>query len=72
MITFWTCYMENLDVQLQKNFLKPYNEKLYAIDLTKLDKDAMGRFFPYANKEQIINNMKNSKDVSYNNSFFVS
>ena len=29
-------------------FLKPYNEKLYACDLTKLDKDAMGRFFPYA------------------------
>ncbi len=26
-------------------FLKPYNEKLYACDLTKLDKDAMGRFF---------------------------
>ena len=54
---------------ITEKFLKPYNEKLYAIDLTKLDKDAMGRFFPYANKEQIINNMKNSKDVSYNNSF---
>ena len=54
---------------ITEKFLKPYNEKLYAIDLTKLDTDAMGRFFPYANKEQIINNMKNSKDVSYNNSF---
>lgn len=54
---------------ITEKFLKPYNEKLYAIDLTKLDKDAMGRFFPYANKEQIINNMKNSKDISYNNSF---
>lgn len=50
-------------------FLKPYNEKLYAIDLRKLDKNAMGRFFPYANKEQIINNMKESKDKSYNNTF---
>lgn len=28
-----------------EKFLKPYNEKLYAVDLTKLDVDAMGRFF---------------------------
>lgn len=54
---------------ITEKFLKPYNEKLYAIDLTKLDVDAMGRFFPYANKEKIINNMKNSKDSSYNNTF---
>ena len=52
-----------------EKFLKPYNEKLYAIDLTKLDVDAMGRFFPYANKEQIIKNMKESNNNSYNNSF---
>ncbi len=51
-------------------FLKPYNEKLYAIDLKKLDVDAMGRFFPYADKEAIINNMKRSGDsISYNNYF---
>ncbi len=54
---------------ITEKFLKPYNEKLYAIDLRKLDEDAMGRFFPYADKEQIINNMRNSKDISYNNSF---
>ena len=54
---------------ITEKFLKPYNEKLYAIDLTKLDVDAMGRFFPYADKEQIINNMKNSKFNSYNNDF---
>ena len=52
-----------------EKFLKPYNEKLYAIDLTKLDVDAMGRFFPYADKEAIINNMKKSTNDSYNNSF---
>ncbi len=52
-----------------EKFLKPYNEKLYAIDLKKLDVDAMGRFFPYADKEQIINNMKNHKVNSYNSSF---
>ena len=54
---------------ITEKFLKPYNEKLYAIDLSKLDKDAMGRFFPYADKEDIIKNMKNSKDKSYNNTF---
>lgn len=52
-----------------EKFLKPYNEKLYAIDLSKLDVDAMGRFFPYADKEAIINNMKSKKINSYNSSF---
>lgn len=52
-----------------EKFLKPYNEKLYAVDLKNLDVDAMGRFFPYADKEAIINNMKNSKVNSYNASF---
>ena len=52
-----------------EKFLKPYNEKLYAIDLKKLDVDAMGRFFPYADKEAIINNMKKSSIDSYNSSF---
>lgn len=52
-----------------EKFLKPYNEKLYACDLQNLDKDAMGRFFPYADINQIINNMKSNKDVSYNNKF---
>lgn len=52
-----------------EKFLKPYNEKLYATDLTKLDVDAMGRFFPYADKEAIIKNMKESTNSSYNNSF---
>ena len=52
-----------------EKFLKPYNEKLYAIDLQKLDVDAMGRFFPYADKEAIIRNMKKSEVNSYNSSF---
>lgn len=52
-----------------EKFLKPYNEKLYAVDLKELDVDAMGRFFPYANKEEIISNMKNQKVNSYNSSF---
>ena len=52
-----------------EKFLKPYNEKLYAIDLKELDVDAMGRFFPYADKEAIIRNMKNSQVNSYNATF---
>lgn len=52
-----------------EKFLKPYNEKLYATDLRNLDVDAMGRFFPYADKEAIIKNMKNSTVSSYNSSF---
>ena len=54
---------------ITEKFLKPYNEKLYACNLTKLDKDSMGRFFPYADKEAIIKNMKNSTNNSYNNTF---
>ena len=52
-----------------EKFLKPYNEKLYACNLKTLDKDAMGRFFPYAKLEDVINNMKDNKDNSYNNQF---
>lgn len=52
-----------------EKFLKPYNEKLYAIDLTKLDKNAMGRFFPYADLDGIIKNFKEANNVSYNDSF---
>ena len=57
-------------VSIVEKFLKPYNEKLYAVDLKTLDKDAMGRFFPYADIPAIIDNMKANKDtLSYNNSF---
>lgn len=52
-----------------ERFLRPYNEKLYAIDLKKLDTDAMGRFFPYADTEAIIRNMKEGSNKSYNDTF---
>ena len=54
---------------ISEMFLIPYNEKLYACDLNSLDVDAMGRFFPYANKEEIIANFRPSKENSYNASF---
>lgn len=50
-------------------FLIPYNSKLYACDLNTLDKDAMGRFFPYAEKEQIVRNFKASNNDTYNATF---
>jgi Protoporphyrinogen oxidase len=54
---------------ITEKFLKPYNEKLYATNLTTLDRDAMGRFFPYANLSDIIKNFKNNQTVTYNDHF---
>ncbi|WP_295876870.1 FAD-dependent oxidoreductase [uncultured Akkermansia sp.] len=54
---------------ISERFLIPYNQKLYACDLNSLDSEAMGRFFPYAEKEEIIANFKQSTNNSYN-SFF--
>jgi protoporphyrinogen oxidase len=50
-------------------FLVPYNEKLYACALATLDKDAMGRFFPYANLTDVVANMKRPDNASYNATF---
>lgn len=54
---------------IAEKFLIPYNEKLYACDLNKLDVNAMGRFFPYADKEDIIRNFKKNENHSYNEYF---
>lgn len=54
---------------IAEKFLIPYNEKLYACHLDTLDKDAMGRFFPHAEKEEIIRNFKSKENGSYNNKF---
>jgi len=39
---------DRLGQSLCERFLVPYNEKLYATDLDRLDADCMGRFFPVA------------------------
>jgi protoporphyrinogen oxidase len=54
---------------IAEQFLIPYNEKLYATDLSKLDKDAMGRFFPHADLNDIIRNMKVADNATYNAHF---
>ncbi len=54
---------------IAEKFLVPYNEKLYATDLRSLDVDAMGRFFPYAEVDEIIRNFRRSDNASYNATF---
>ena len=54
---------------IAERFLIPYNEKLYACELEELDVDAMGRFFPHANIDEVIRNMKFTDNRSYNSSF---
>jgi protoporphyrinogen oxidase len=54
---------------IAEKFLIPYNEKLYATDLAKLDRDAMGRFFPHADLTDIVRNMKVADNTSYNSNF---
>jgi protoporphyrinogen oxidase len=54
---------------IAEKFLIPYNEKLYACDLATLDRDAMGRFFPHADLTEVIRNMKQADNRSYNSTF---
>ena len=54
---------------IAEKFLIPYNEKLYATDLARLDKDAMGRFFPHADLTDIVRNMREPDNASYNATF---
>lgn len=68
-VSFKEMVYANLGKSIAEKFLIPYNEKLYACDLDLLDMNAMGRFFPKANKEDIILNFRCQKDTSYN-SFF--
>jgi protoporphyrinogen oxidase len=59
----------NLGVSITNKFIKPYNEKLYACDLSKLDVNAMGRFFPKSNFDTILKNIKQKDFKSYNDNF---
>lgn len=69
MDTFKDMIYTNLGKSIAEKFLVPYNEKLYACDLNSLDMNAMGRFFPKANKEDIILNFRSRDNASYNASF---
>ncbi len=54
---------------ITERFLRPYNEKLYATDLSALDVDAMGRFFPHADIADIVRNMRAADNATYNATF---
>ena len=56
---------------IAEKFLIPYNEKLYACDLNKLDADAMGRFFPKPIKfDELMEKITVPNDYeSYNGTF---
>ncbi len=56
---------------IAEKFLIPYNEKLYACDLNKLDADAMGRFFPKPIKfDELMEKITAPNDYeSYNGTF---
>jgi protoporphyrinogen oxidase len=57
-------FAEMLERKLGKaiveKFLRPYNEKLYATELERLDPDAMGRFFPQVELADVIASMRPS------------
>jgi protoporphyrinogen oxidase len=54
---------------IAEKFLIPYNEKLYALNLTALDADAMGRFFPHVSVEEILRNRETPANDGYNATF---
>ena len=71
-ITTFTDFVKNtLGESICDKFIIPYNQKLYACDLDKLDYDAMGRFFPKpTNFNDLLLQLKNkNKTESYNDTF---
>jgi len=68
--SFGEMLYRRLGKSITDKFLRPYNEKLYAVELERLDPDAMGRFFPHADIADIIANMRPGvRDASYNATF---
>ena len=47
----------------------PYNEKVYATDLGRLDVEAMGRFFPHADRDAILAGLGAPAPPTYNSTF---
>lgn len=72
MNTFKEMLYAKFGKSIADKFLIPYNQKLYACDLDKLDRDAMGRFFPMADPVQIVQSFKKEQIQSYNDSFYYS
>lgn len=56
--SFKEMLQQRLGRGIAERFLIPYNQKLYACDLDDLEPDAMRRFFPHADLDAIIANMR--------------
>jgi protoporphyrinogen oxidase len=69
--TFTDYVVNTLGHSICDKFIIPYNQKLYACDLNKLDYDAMGRFFPKPTMfEDLLSELRNNnKTESYNDTF---
>jgi protoporphyrinogen oxidase len=69
--TFTDYVKNNLGESICDKFIIPYNQKLYACELNKLDYDAMGRFFPKPiNFNDLLLQLKDKNKVkSYNDTF---
>ena len=69
--TFTDYVVNTLGHSISNKFIIPYNQKLYACDLNKLDYDAMGRFFPKPTMfEDLLSELRNNKKTeSYNDTF---
>lgn len=52
-----------------EQFLVPYNEKVYATELGRLDVEAMGRFFPQADRDSILAGLGAPSPPTYNSTF---
>ena len=54
---------------IAEKFLIPYNEKLYATNLARLDAGAMGRFFPHVSADEILQHAEAVPYEGYNATF---
>lgn len=54
---------------ISKKFLIPYNEKLYACSLNKLEADSMGEYFPKLTFDSYMKQLRGVKKETYNDVF---
>ncbi len=67
--SFLDMLYERFGRAITEAFLRPYNEKLYACELSTLDARAMGRFFPPAELSGLAAALRGAETVSYNSRF---
>ncbi len=68
--SFYAMLYARFGRSIAEHFLIPYNEKLYATDLRHLDHNAMGRFFPYCDIDELLRHFVDPKPAGYNARFY--